>query len=335
MKKIVLLIFALCYTVVAYAQGTDQVSAILQHGDTETIFIGNTGLEQAYSAAVDGDVIILSQGVFEPMNNMSKALTIYGAGFEDNAETNTATTTINGIFRLGDGTDTEFDGIHIEGVKINGGFGLNSQLKNVTIQRCSIVNNIEFNHNTENVTIRQCYILGHILGQGKLANGLLISNCYITNNINKFSVNSFVHIDHSYMGHMYSYRDREFAQFLWTNSIINKLSGDMPSGKAAIVKNCIFFQKNWYDDVNLENCYLLSSSSIADILADGENADYSPTRTFELKDPETYVGTDGTPIGLSGGAGWNKVPSNPYVSKVNATLSGTQLNVTYEAGVNK
>ena len=332
MKKIVLLIFALCYTVVAYAQGTDQISAILQHGDTETIFIGNTGLAKAYEAAVDGDVIILSQGVFEPMNNMSKALTIYGAGFEDNAETNTATTTINGIFRLGDGSDTEFDGIHIEGVKINGGFGLNSQLKNVTIQRCSIVNNIEFNHNTENVTIRQCYILGHILGQGKLANGLLISNCYITNNINKFSVNSFVHIDHSYMGHMYSYRDREFAQFLWTNSIINKLSGDMPSGKAAIVKNCIFFQKNWYDDVNLENCYLLSS--IADIFADGENAEYSPTRTFELKDPTTYVGTDGTPIGLSGGAGWNKVPSNPYVSKVNTTLSGTQLNVTYEAGVN-
>ena len=333
MKKIVLLIFALCYTVVAYAQGTDQISAILQHGDTETIFIGNTGLAKAYEAAVDGDLIILSQGVFEPMNNMSKALTIYGAGFEDNAETNTATTTINGTVKLGDGSDTEFDGIHIEGVKINGGFGLNSQLKNVTIQRCSIVNNIEFNHNTENVTIRQCYILGHILGQGKLANGLLISNCYITNNINKFSVNSFVHIDHSYMGHMYSYRDREYAQFLWTNSIIDKLSGDMPSGKAAIVKNCIFFQKYWYDDVNLENCYLLSS--IADIFADGENADYSPTRTFELKDPAKYVGTDGTPIGLSGGAGWNKVPSNPYVSKVNTTLSGTQLNVTYEAGVNK
>ena len=333
MKKFILLISALCYIVVAYAQGTDQISAILQHGDTETIFIGNTGLAKAYEAAVDGDVIILSQGVFEPMNNMSKALTIYGAGFEDNAETNTATTTINGIFRLGDGSDTEFDGIHIEGVKINGPLGLNSQLKNLTIQRCSIVNNIEFNHNTENVTIRQCYILGHILGQGKLANGLLISNCYITNNINKFSVNSFVHIDHSYMGHMYSYRDREYAQFLWTNSIIDKLSGDMPSGKAAIVKNCIFFQKYWYDDVNLENCYLLSS--IADILADGENADYSPTRTFELKDPTTYVGTDGTPIGLSGGAGWNKVPSNPYVSKVNTTLSGTQLNVTYEAGVNK
>lgn len=333
MKKFILLISALFYTVVAYAQGTDQVSAILQHGDTETIFIGNTGLAKAYEAAVDGDVIILSQGVFEPMNNMSKALTIYGAGFEDNAETNTATTTINGTVRLGDGSDTEFDGIHIEGVKINGYMGLNSQLKNVTIQRCSIGNNIEFNHNTENVTFRQCYMNAGILGQGKLANGLLISNCYITKNINNFSVNSFVHIDHSYMGHMYSYRDREFAQFLWTNSIIDKLSGDMPSGYAAIVKNCIIFADNYYNDVNLENCYRLSS--IADIFADGENADYSPTRTFELKDPAKYVGTDGTPIGLSGGAGWNKVPSNPYVSKVNTTLSGTQLNVTYEAGVNK
>ena len=333
MKKIVLLIFALCYTVVAYAQGTDQVSAILQHGDTETIFIGNTGLEKAYSAAVDGDVIILSQGIFNSINNISKVLTIYGAGFEDNAETNTATTTINGTVKLGDGSDTEFDGIHIEGVKINGGFGLNSQLKNVTIQRCSIVNNIEFNHNTENVTFRQCYMLGDILGQYKHANGLLISNCYVSKNINNFSVNSFVHIDHSYMGNMYSRVYREYAQFLWTNSIINKLSGDLPSGYAAIVKNCIFFADNYYNDVNLENCYRLSS--IADIFADGENADYSPTRTFELKDPETYVGTDGTPIGLSGGAGWNKVPSNPYVSKVNTTLSGTQLNVTYEVGVNK
>ena len=107
----------------------------------------------------------------------------------------------------------------------------------------------------------------------------------------------------------------------------------MPSGFAAIVKNCIFFADNYYNDVNLENCYRLDS--IADIFADSENGDYTPTRTFELKDPTTYVGTDGTPIGLSGGAGWNKVPSNPYVSKVNATLSGTQLNVTYEAGVNK
>ena len=333
MKKFILLIIALFYTVVAYAQGTDQISAILQHGDTETIFIGNTGLAKAYEAAVDGDVIILSQGVFEPMNNMSKALTIYGAGFEDNAETNTGTTIINGTIKLGDGTDTEIDGIHIEGLKINGYVGLNSQLKNVTIQRCSISNNIEFNHNTENVTFRQCYMLGDILGQYKHANGLLISNCYVNNTINKFSVNSFVHIDHSYMGTMYSYRDRESAQFLWTNSIINKSSGDMPSGKSAILKNCIYFAKFWNDDVNIENCYLLSS--VADIFADSENGDYSPTRTFELKAPDTYVGTDGTPIGLSGGAGWNKVPSNPYVSKVNATISGTQLNVTYEAGVNK
>ena len=333
MKKFILLISALFYTVVAYAQGTDQVSAILQHGDTETIFIGNTGFAQAYEAAVDGDVIILSQGIFNTINNISKVLTIYGAGFEDNAETNTATTTINGTFKLGDGSDTEFDGIHIEGVKINGPLGLNSQLKNLTIQRCSIVNNIEFNHNTENVTFRQCYMNAGILGQGKLANGLLISNCYITNNINKFSVNSFVHIDHSYMGYMYSRVYREYAQFLWTNSIINKLSGDMPSGKASILKNCIFFAAHWNEDINIENCHQLSS--VADIFADSENGDYTPTRTFELKDPTTYVGTDGTPIGLSGGAGWNKVPSNPYVSKVNTTLSGTQLNVTYEVGVNK
>ena len=76
MKKFILLIIALFYTVVAYAQGTDQVSAILQHGDTETIFIGNTGFAQAYEAAVDGDVIILSQGIFNTINNISTVLRI-------------------------------------------------------------------------------------------------------------------------------------------------------------------------------------------------------------------------------------------------------------------
>ena len=75
-----------------------------------------------------------------------------------------------------------------------------------------------------------------------------------------------------------------------------------------------------------------------DIMVDAddviENIDYDESRTFVLKEPTTYVGTDGTPIGLSGGAGWNKVPSKPYVSKLIATPSGTNLNVTYEAGVN-
>ena len=80
------------------------------------------------------------------------------------------------------------------------------------------------------------------------------------------------------------------------------------------------------------NCHYVD---LANIFADSENIDYDESRTFVLKEPTTYVGTDNTPIGLSGGVGWNKIPSKPYVSNLSATPSGTNLNVTYEAGVNK
>ena len=91
MKKYLFLIIALCYAVVANAQGSDQYSAILQHSETTTFYTGSSAFKQAYAAAVDGDVIILSEGVFEPVK-IEKSLKIYGAGFERNAETNTAIT---------------------------------------------------------------------------------------------------------------------------------------------------------------------------------------------------------------------------------------------------
>ena len=95
MKKILFIILALCYIVVAKAQSTDQLSAILQHGDEVSVYQGNTGFQKAYAAAVDGDVIVLSQGTFQTVTRIEKAITILGAGFEENAEANTAITAFN------------------------------------------------------------------------------------------------------------------------------------------------------------------------------------------------------------------------------------------------
>ena len=63
------------------------------------------------------------------------------------------------------------------------------------------------------------------------------------------------------------------------------------------------------------------------------NATYSEERTFELKNPTTYVGSDGKPIGPSGGIGWNKIPSTPIVKNLDATVNGTSLEVDYDAEV--
>ena len=137
MKKYLLLIIALCYTVMTNAQGTDKLSAVLQHGNEVSVYEGATGFQQAYAAAADGDVIILSQGVFQTVYKIEKSLTILGAGFEDNAETNTATTTLNGNVLVGK-ADGVLDGFRIEGVKINGIMEFQNEMKNTNILKSYI-----------------------------------------------------------------------------------------------------------------------------------------------------------------------------------------------------
>lgn len=332
MKKILFLIMAICSTIVATAQSTDEISAILHHGDEVSVFTGNTAFQKAYDAAVDGDVINLSQGTFIKVNEIIKSLRIYGAGFEDNAKTNTAITKIDGDVTLA-GTDNTIDGFVLEGVKINGQLAVKCNMKNALIQKCYMTK-IWLNHDTENITVRQCRITGSIDGGKNVAKGLLISNCYVWDKINNFNHASFVNVDHSFMGSLYRSDERDNAVFLWTNSIINNGPSSyydfLPTGIGSTVRNCIMLSKRIWDDVIIENCFY---PAVADVFADAENVEYTETRTFELKDPETYKGTDGTPIGPSGGAGWNKVPSHPYIKNLSATTSGTNLNVSYESGV--
>ena len=303
-----------------------------------SVYKGSTGFKLAYAAAVDNDVITLSKGSFDPVN-IEKPLTIYGAGFEENTETNTAITTINGNVNIGKADDV-IDGLHIEGVKINGTLACTQKMKNYTIQRCYITGNLTFANNIENVKVKQCRIGGDLTGSKTLlAEGLLITNCYVWGQINYFSNESIVQIDHSFMGYEYNtYYDsadyNNFAQFLWTNSIIYNRGSNyrMPTGNYATAKNCIAVSNGGTirDNNIIENCYYVN---LADLFDDGTDGVYTEARTWKLQDENTYKGSDGTPIGPSGGDGWNKVPSTPYVKNLNATVDGTNLDVDYEAGV--
>lgn len=327
MKKYLFLVIALCYTVVTNAQGTDQSSAILQHGDEATFFKGSTAFKQAYAAAADGDVIILSEGTFEP-ERIEKSLTIYGAGFEKNAETNTAITAFSGHIFVGK-ADVVLDGFHIEGVKVMGTLQFDYEVKNSIIQKCYITESIRFNKNIENVTVKQCHFLGSVLGTNAVvASGLLIANCYLGGNVRTFSRESFINVDHCLL---YRYSNEDHAQILFTNTIIygDRATTASAVGQYSTVKNCIAHTSFNGLPGNAHTDGTFYRIDIATIFADAENANYTETRTFELKEPETYKGTDDTPIGPSGGAGWNKVPSKPSVANLKTSVSGTNLNVTY------
>ncbi|MBO5625662.1 MAG: hypothetical protein J5953_07720 [Prevotella sp.] len=348
MKKILLSIVALCCTVVAGAQN-EIVTAVLQHGDDVSVYKGGSAFVQAYNAAVDCDVITLSNGSFVPPACIEKVLSIYGCGFEEDQEANTSITTINGDLRVGK-ADAVLEGVHIEGVFVRGELlaantantSTTAQLKGFTLKKCFINSHLRFNSNIEGVTVKQCRIGGGIYGTSTvIADGLFIANCYIWDRVAQFSKDSDVQIDHCikalrYGSGHYSSDDANWSEFTWKNSIIGHRGaydgwGQTPLGFYSVAQNCIIVESGLDSSVTQNGCIV--SVPINDLFDDGiNNIDYSQTRNWKLKN-ETYLGTDGTPIGPYGGDGWNKVPSTPYVKNLNATVAGTNLNVSYEAGV--
>lgn len=114
MKKTLLLFAAICCMALTYAQAP---IAMLQHGTNLTPFYGNDAMINAYNAAQDEDVIILSPGVFNACN-INKAITVRGAGMMSDSATGTTRTLINGDFviELFDSTKSvSFEGLYFNG----------------------------------------------------------------------------------------------------------------------------------------------------------------------------------------------------------------------------
>ena len=354
MKKLLLLFVALVAGVMsAYAQNELQC-ATLQHGENMTVYIGTGGFASAYEAAVDGDVITLSAGEFSmPANGyIYKAISIYGAGFEDNEETSTQVTKLGRMFitlvsDVYGYNSLNLTGLHLEGIyfsdniEIRGNNNAIEKLKDFTLKKCYVSGTIYNSIDTiENAVIDQCVLMGNGLHDGysagesdwKVVKSMLFTHSYITGIIGGYNSElSFIWVDHCISKAEYA-MNNQGKKIVWTNSLLlgEPHSGSYaPAGSLSVVKNCIIWKNQFDGSVTLENNYIVPL--LSDIFADEASNAYSPTRTFELLQPDTWVGTDGTQVGLHGTTGWSKVPGIPVVKNLQLNVDGSTLNVTYEA----
>ncbi len=329
MKKILLSIVALCCTVVAGAQSTDQISAILQNGEETTVYYGQDALKSAYTAAQDGGVITLSSGIFNNPGAISKNITIYGIGWEKDTD-GVIPTTIKGLdYQTGDDA-TSLHNIVLEGVFVDG--TINVRQTDGMIVRKSRFNTFNVNgNNAKNITVTQCY--GGNVGCGNVdVYGLTFTNCYLTGRVTNVKVGSLVLFDHCIMtySNSYNWNDYSHSRATYTNSIITHRGGSTEIITAgATAKYCIFVVDGLNANVLSENNKF--SVDINNIFSDGgTGVDYATDRTFTLADQDTYKGNDNKPIGIND---WVKIPAIPYVKNLNATVDGTDLKVNYQAGV--
>ncbi len=353
-KRIILSVIALCCTLVAGAEENQVPTAILQHGTTMRLFKGYSAFKNAVEAAEEGDVITLSQGVFEGDFQITKSVSIYGAGFEDHPEEGMEITEIKSSLYFGAlDENTTLSKIHLEGIYIsNLYFG---QLKNGSVNRpvselfvskCRVKGDFVFKSDINTVNI-SCCVLNAVKGYPEtiVIAKMDILNCYLSSTVYSLDPQSNVLIDHCIIGGYYD-RNYLYAQFRFTNDIFissasysNSNSWITHNGAGSYLDHCLYNLKRVGGYYGIEmhwdygNIYDCVEVPYTEVFADASNGEYSPERTFELSKPNEWIGTDNTQIGILGGDGFNKVPATPAVKSLELGVSGTTLTVTYDAEV--
>jgi len=320
MKKIFSLMcgmaIALFCTNTMMAQNESQ-TALLQDGDNVQVFYGAGALSSAYAAANAGSTITLSEGFFNNPGYLTKAINIIGSGSDK-------TTIYSALNYLSD-ESAPIQNVVLEGVRVNGDIYVR-YISGLTIAKCRFGVFRTNGSSIENITIRQSQF-ATIVGGDYILN-IAVLNSIITSKIEYSNESTALVFDHCVIMPTGSCWDHSKAVY---QNCIAAAGCNTNFATGSTVRYCIcqfgdadkyIKENNWFgvDPTNL--------------FSDGNGFEYSDERTYTLSNPETYVGSDGTQVGIHGGLyPWDMTPSTPVVTNLQLQVNGATLNVTYDAEV--
>ena len=203
MKKILFSLMLLCCAIAGKSQ-SDVYTATLQHGDEVKVFYGTSALSQAVAAAEDGDAINLSAGNFGGVN-ITKAVSVYGAGFEEDEATGTDVTLMTG------GLSINSSNVHLEGLRVNGAINFGA-VSDIIITKC-YWGGSEFFSPASLIEISKCVIIGNFNCKNQNHQGLRVLNSVI-GSIRNVTLDSRIQVDHCMVYDDYS------GPLLYTNSLL-------------------------------------------------------------------------------------------------------------------
>lgn len=325
MKKLFLsLVAAIVAATASYAQNT--LVATLSHGEDITMFYGTNALKNAMNAAQSGDVINLSGGGFQA-TNITKAVTLRGTGIDV-----AAPTYINGDFTINIPSD-DTNRLSMEGVRCTGSITMKGTFNNPYFVKSHFYN-FYYNDNPiiKNAMFANCRITNKYLLNG--ASTVQFINSYVSGFTNGDQTNtaaSFINClikPQSYYLNAYSqYRPENIINSQLLNCIIFTDSSFPQSNQlpaSSIATNCVSITfDNLFGTQTANTCN--STATFAQLFKDFTGA-YSDSQTFELTDEAsaTYLGNDGTEVGLYGGMlPYTSTPSYPQITKMNVANKAT------------
>ena len=323
-KNLLLLAVVLLTALLANAETSQSVCATLNHEGTVTTFLGGNGLKEAHAAAADGDAIILSPGTFNAVN-ITKAITLRGAGAPSLTLPGDTIKSANGTYITGDmsinigSTEGKFT---IEGCEFNNDISF-VKAPQTDVFKTRIARVLQLNNNVASINFVHCVV-------------------YFYDSSNRLN-------EHTSMMNTAAYYGYYFNPFVnATNCLItgdraNTFSGNSSASGGGKLLNCIILfpydvayyslsancvaynclacTKNSYNYTKIEDFFQYSyngTNKAFHNLTMFNDEDKVPSYPFILTEEaqQTYLGEDGTQVGIHGGAlPIDPIPDNLLVTK--------------------
>ena len=319
MKKILLVLASLAFSSMCLAQ---LQLATLEHDSVVSVYYGASALQAAHTDAVNGDIITLSPGMFTACD-LTKSVTVRGAGMCNDTAAGVVRTVINGSFNIGvtntSGIDSSntltLEGLYCGEVRyrhayapmlikchftrlgrytVNGGGPLNNaQVVNCVI--CNLDGSYIQNTMFVNSVIVEAQNTNYGAGSGNNSIGNTFTNCIIgISNLTKY------HSNH-YFYNCILYADCTDATINTSN---NWVTSDYCIGINTNANNY-----GYYTALATDN-HLNNYNSLSTVFKHFDGT-YTDGVSFELQDniAASIMGADGTQVGIYGGA----MPFDPLV----------------------
>lgn len=331
MKRLVLSLFALVCATVSFAQNS--LLATLSHEGNVTTFYGASALRDAHVAAVHGDVITLSSGSFNPVN-ITKAVTLRGAGMAVDSVHNILPTIISGDFTISI-PDSVTQRFTLEGIYHNHTIKY-INLNNAMFVKCRLNEIREYSISTanpslmKNATFTNCRVAKKLCIEHNSSSSASCINSIIQNpyGSNFDMMNCVIRFIFGSDGAT-SYADNVSYSML-SNCIIygaGNSSSSFPATTTAY--NCVevnnYTSANTFKNIpNSTNKYTTCDAVFKTYT--GAAIGEVEEETFELTETAkaTYLGTDGKQVGIYGGMlPFDTTPSNPRITKCNVAAKST------------
>lgn len=334
MKKL-FLVFIAVFSFIAQASAQSSVMATLHHdGDIKT-FYGTSALRLAHEEAAHGDVITLSSGTFVS-TNITKAITLRGAGMGLDSISGTEPTMLTGNFIItiaNDSTLKDNDAFTMEGIYHYDIIYLRADLINPQFIKCYL-NEVNDNNSCSiyKGTFIHCFLRALDINNGSAS----LFNCYVNSPyMNNSSTTASFEFQNCVIesGGLSLLKRSTFRNcFIYGFAGSSNLSYDVISSTSTAF-NCVGTRKNNTTSnmfLNIPNTTNKQVSSVSEVFKTWTGATLGSTslRTekLELKDDAKtkYLGNDGTEIGIYGGSiPFVASPSNPQITKLNVASKST------------